>query len=153
MNPSIWKLISWEKLLHAADFVRRILAVDPLYLKKSLLIKADILSWFRFQFERTSMVLLIFLVVMYFLKQDWQLLWKIGVIIKPIQCNILDTPENVWDENHVKKFRRHVVNLGKTGMILIYDEFEGDKLIKWSYLLHIVANQIKSKFLSYWSNE
>lgn len=50
------------------------------------------------------------------------------------------SPENGWDENHVKLFRRHVVDLGKTGYIFIYDELEGDKPIQWSYLLHTVTN-------------
>lgn len=52
------------------------------------------------------------------------------------------SPENGWDENHVNVFRRHIINLGKTGYIFIYDELEGDKPIKWSYLLHTVINQM-----------
>lgn len=50
------------------------------------------------------------------------------------------TPENGWDENHVKTFRRHVVNLGKSGLVFIYDELEADKPIVWNYLLHTITH-------------
>lgn len=50
------------------------------------------------------------------------------------------TPENGWDENHLKTFRRHIVNLGKTGYIFIYDELEADEPVNWNYLLHTVTN-------------
>lgn len=49
-------------------------------------------------------------------------------------------PENGWDENHVKTFRRHIVNLGKTGLIFIYDELVADEPVNWNYLLHTTAN-------------
>jgi hypothetical protein len=46
-----------------------------------------------------------------------------GKVISPLwltrgeQSEVHYTPENGWDENHVKTFRRHIVNLGKTGLI------------------------------------
>lgn len=55
------------------------------------------------------------------------------------------SPANGWDENHVKTFRRHMVNLGNSGLIFIYDELEGDRPIVWNYLLHTVAEPIQAK--------
>jgi hypothetical protein len=49
------------------------------------------------------------------------------------QSEVHYTPENGWDENHVKTFRRHIVNLGKTGLIFIYDELVADEPVNWSY--------------------
>lgn len=50
------------------------------------------------------------------------------------------TPENGWDENKLKTFRRHIINLGNTGYIFIYDELEATEPVNWSYLLHTTAN-------------
>lgn len=50
------------------------------------------------------------------------------------------TPENGWDEVGLKNFRRHIIELGKTGMTVIYDELEADSPRTWSYLLHTVLN-------------
>lgn len=50
------------------------------------------------------------------------------------------SPENGWDENHLVKYRRHMVNLGNDGLLLIYDELEADRPVEWSYLLHTVEN-------------
>ena len=50
------------------------------------------------------------------------------------------SPENGWDENHLKTFRRHIVTLGKTGINFIYDELEADEPVTWDYLLHTVIN-------------
>lgn len=52
------------------------------------------------------------------------------------------SPEYGWDENHVTKYRRHIVDLGSTGWILVYDELEGDRPISWHYRLHAVAEPI-----------
>lgn len=71
-----------------------------------------------------------------------------GKVISPLwlergeQSNVEYSVENGWDENHVKTFRRHLVDLGNTGYILVYDELEADKPISWHYLLHAVANPI-----------
>ena len=46
------------------------------------------------------------------------------------------TPEMGWDENKVNMFRRHVVQLGNSGLYVIYDELEGKDDIAWNYLLH-----------------
>lgn len=48
------------------------------------------------------------------------------------------TPENGWDEVGLKTFRRHIVQLGTTGMSVIYDELEAEEPRAWSYLLHTV---------------
>ena len=40
----------------------------------------------------------------------------------------------------MKTFRRHIVNLGKTGLIFIYDELVADEPVNWSYLLHTTEN-------------
>ena len=69
-----------------------------------------------------------------------------GKVISPLwltrgeQSEVHYTPENGWDENHVKTFRRHIVNLGKTGLIFIYDELVADEPVNWSYLLHTTEN-------------
>ena len=72
-----------------------------------------------------------------------------GKVISPLwlergQVSEVDyTPENGWDENHVKTFRRHIVNLGQTGYIFIYDELVADKPVEWSYLLHCISAPMK----------
>ena len=48
------------------------------------------------------------------------------------------TPEKGWDENKLKMFRRHIIQLGNTGVYVIYDELEGKEAVTWSYLLHTV---------------
>ena len=70
-----------------------------------------------------------------------------GPVISPLwlergeQSDVAYTPENGWDtENHVKKYRRHIVTLGNTGCIFIYDELVADQPITWTYQLHTVAN-------------
>ena len=71
-----------------------------------------------------------------------------GKVISPLwltrgeQSEVYYTPENGWDENHVKTFRRHIVNLGKTGLIFIYDELVADEPVNWSYLLHTTENHM-----------
>jgi hypothetical protein len=46
------------------------------------------------------------------------------------------TPENGWDENKVNLFRRHVIQLGTSGVYILYDELEGKEPVAWSFLLH-----------------
>lgn len=55
------------------------------------------------------------------------------------------TPEKGWDENKVNLFRRHIIQLGKTGVYVIYDELEGKEPVKWSYLLHTVELPMEIK--------
>ena len=50
------------------------------------------------------------------------------------------SPKNGWDMNKLKTFRRHIVELGKTGYTFIYDELEATEPVAWSYLLHTVTN-------------
>lgn len=72
-----------------------------------------------------------------------------GKVISPLwktrfeQSELSDSPENGWDENHLKTFRRHIVSLGQTGFSFIYDELEADEPVAWSYLLHTVINPMK----------
>lgn len=48
------------------------------------------------------------------------------------------TPENGWDENKLELFRRHIVQLGRTGLFVVYDELVGKEPVQWNYLLHTV---------------
>lgn len=48
------------------------------------------------------------------------------------------TPENGWDENKLDLFRRHIVQLGRTGLFVVYDELEAAEPVEWNYLLHTV---------------
>lgn len=72
-----------------------------------------------------------------------------GKVISPLwknrfeQSKLSDSPENGWDENHLKTFRRHIVALGTSGLVFIYDELEADEPVTWSYLLHTVAEPMK----------
>ncbi len=50
------------------------------------------------------------------------------------------TPENGWAEVGLKTFRRHIIQLGKTGMSVIYDELEAEEPRTWSYLLHTIQH-------------
>lgn len=67
-----------------------------------------------------------------------------GNVISPLwlargkQSDLEYTHRNGWDKNHLKTFRRHVVHLGKSGLIFIYDELEADTGVSWSYLLHTI---------------
>lgn len=53
------------------------------------------------------------------------------------------SPKNGWDEVGLKTFRRHIVELGKTGFTFIYDELEAENPVTWSYLLHTITNPMK----------
>lgn len=46
------------------------------------------------------------------------------------------TPEKGWDVNKTELFRRHVIQLGTTGLYVIYDELEGKEPVTWGYMLH-----------------
>lgn len=48
------------------------------------------------------------------------------------------TPRMGWDENKVSMFRRHIVQLGRSGLFVIYDELEGTEDVNWNYMLHTV---------------
>ncbi len=58
------------------------------------------------------------------------------------------TPEKGWDKDRLEKFRRHVVQLGETGLFVIYDELEATEAVSFNYLLHTVHNPMKvAKYL------
>lgn len=65
-----------------------------------------------------------------------------GKVISPLwlergkEAKVQFTPENGWDETHLKVFRRHVVSLGKTGLVFVYDELEAETPVTWTYMLH-----------------
>lgn len=72
-----------------------------------------------------------------------------GKVISPLwlqrgkESDVEYTRENGWDDVPLKKFRRHLVQLGNTGYIFIYDELEADSIIPWHYTLHAVANPLE----------
>lgn len=72
-----------------------------------------------------------------------------GKVISPLwlqrgeDSGVEYTPENGWDDVPLKLFRRHIVQLGNTGYVFIYDELEADSAITWHYTLHAVANPLK----------
>lgn len=53
------------------------------------------------------------------------------------------TPEMGWDENKLNCFRRHVIQLGNTGVVVLYDELEGKEPVTWSYLLHTTSRPME----------
>lgn len=62
------------------------------------------------------------------------------------RCKDSDIPldaEHGFAEVGLKTFRRHMVRLGETGLIFIYDELEADQPREWSYLLHTVTNPME----------
>ena len=69
-----------------------------------------------------------------------------GKVISPLwlergkESGLEYSPQNGWDENLLKTFRRHTVTLGKSGIIVIYDELEAKEPVTWDYLLHTVIN-------------
>ncbi len=72
-----------------------------------------------------------------------------GKVVSPLwlergkQYDVEFSEENGWAENHVKTFRRHIVDLGGNGWIFVYDELEADEPLSWHYLLHSVAGPIE----------
>ncbi len=53
------------------------------------------------------------------------------------------TPENGWDKNRLKTFRRHIIQLGGADLVFIYDELEADSSVTWNYLLHTVEQPME----------
>ena len=68
-----------------------------------------------------------------------------GKVISPLwlkrgeQSDVHYTPENGWDDVPLTKFRRHIVNLGNTGYIFIYDELEASEPADYTFMLHTVT--------------
>lgn len=59
-------------------------------------------------------------------------LWKERAELSDIEFS----EKNGWGKNRINLFRRHVVQLGNTGLVLIYDELEGKQPVAWTYQLH-----------------
>lgn len=53
------------------------------------------------------------------------------------------TPENGWDRNKLDVFRRHIIQLGKSGVYVIYDELEAMEPVSWSFLLHTTEEPVQ----------
>ncbi len=72
-----------------------------------------------------------------------------GEVVSPLwlkrgeESKLEYSPENGWDKNHLKIFRRHIVGLGSAQLIFIYDELEADTLVTWSYMLHSLKKKMK----------
>lgn len=49
--------------------------------------------------------------------------------------NLEQSPENGFGETPLKKYRRHIFQL-YPNIVLIYDELEADKAVRWDWLLH-----------------
>lgn len=68
-----------------------------------------------------------------------------GKVISPLwlergkASDVEYTPENGWDDVPLTKFRRHIVNLGTTGFIFIYDELEASEPADYTFMLHTTA--------------
>lgn len=72
-----------------------------------------------------------------------------GEVISPLWlergrlADVEFSPATGWDKNHVKTYRRHMVDLGASGLLFVYDELEADTAIAWHYLLHTVLQPIE----------
>lgn len=53
------------------------------------------------------------------------------------------TPENGWDKNKLELFRRHIIQLGGSALVVMYDELEAKEPVEWSYLLHTRDHKMK----------
>lgn len=53
------------------------------------------------------------------------------------------TPENGWDKNKLDFFRRHIVQLGDTGLFVVFDELDAKENVEWNYLLHTVEQPME----------
>ena len=74
-----------------------------------------------------------------------------GEIISPLwkkrfeQADIESSPKTGWDKNHLKTYRRHMIDLGNSGLMFIYDELEADEPVTWNYLLHTVIQPMTTR--------
>lgn len=66
-------------------------------------------------------------------------LWKERARLSDIEFN----EKNGWGKNRINTFRRHVVQLGNEGLVLIYDELEGKQPVSWTYQLHTREKEMK----------
>lgn len=58
------------------------------------------------------------------------------------QSDVEYSPENGWDDVPLKTFRRHIVDLGHTGFIFIYDDLESSEPADYTFMLHSTAKPI-----------
>lgn len=71
-----------------------------------------------------------------------------GKVISPLwlkrgEVSGLDySPKNGWDENKLKTYRRHIVQLGGADLLFVYDELEAYEPVAWNYLLHTVEDSM-----------
>lgn len=49
------------------------------------------------------------------------------------------TPETGWDDVPLTKYRRHIVHLGNTGYLFVYDELEASEPADFTFMLHTIA--------------
>lgn len=63
-------------------------------------------------------------------------------LLRGRQSDIEYSEENGWGEPGLKTYRRHMVDLGATGLLFIYDELEAAAPIEWHYRLHSVAEPL-----------
>lgn len=74
-----------------------------------------------------------------------------GKVISPLwlkrgEVSNLDySPQNGWDENKLKTFRRHLVQLEGADLMFVYDELEAYEPVEWDYLLHTVVDSMQVK--------
>lgn len=55
------------------------------------------------------------------------------------QSEVKLTPEFGWDDVPLTTFRRHIIHLGKSGYIFVYDELEASEPADYTFMLHTVT--------------
>ncbi len=69
-----------------------------------------------------------------------------GEVVSPLwterlrKAGVETSPRTGWDVNHLATYRRHIVELGTSGLVFVYDELEADRPVVWSYMLHTVLH-------------
>lgn len=71
-------------------------------------------------------------------------LWKARAKVSDLEYS----PQNGWDKNKLKCFRRHIVSLEKGALLFIYDELEATEPVTFDYLLHTVTKPITVESMS-----
>ena len=65
-----------------------------------------------------------------------------GEVVSPLWLKRAEMSEVSFDEAHgwgpnkLRRFRRHVAQLGDTGLFVVYDDLEATEPVAWSFLLH-----------------
>ena len=61
-----------------------------------------------------------------------------GEVVSPLwtdrlrKSGVETSPRTGWDVNHLATYRRHIVELGTSGLVFVYDELEADRPVVWS---------------------